>query len=180
VRHRRFAQRRQIHPLQRPDAGRHRGRELPLLHHRAQRRRGRGARRAPAAAGGHRQARAHRAGDRRIRGHRRSGGRCQPRRGLGQPVSGPHPRDRRPGQRGALLRRPERDPRRRPRRSGGRHRSHPDRALLGRPGHGGQSAAARQQSRPQRQRQRRRPAAGAAGPGAGRAQPRASRCARWR
>ena len=44
MRHRRPAQRRQVHPVQRADQGRHRGGELSLLHHRAQRRRGRGAR----------------------------------------------------------------------------------------------------------------------------------------
>ena len=47
MRHRRPAQRRQVHPLQRPDQGRHRGRELPVLHHRAERRHRRAARPAP-------------------------------------------------------------------------------------------------------------------------------------
>ena len=48
MRHRRPAQRRQVHALQRADAdGRRRGRELSVLHHRAQRRRGRRARPAP-------------------------------------------------------------------------------------------------------------------------------------
>jgi ribosome-binding ATPase YchF (GTP1/OBG family) len=48
MRHRRPAQRRQVHPLQRPDQVGHRGGELPLLHHRAQRRHRRSARSAPA------------------------------------------------------------------------------------------------------------------------------------
>jgi ribosome-binding ATPase len=47
MRYRRPAQRRQVHPVQRPDQGRHRGRELPVLHHRAQRRHRAGARPAP-------------------------------------------------------------------------------------------------------------------------------------
>jgi hypothetical protein len=38
LRHRRPAQRRQIHPVQRADQGRHRGGELPVLHHRTQQR----------------------------------------------------------------------------------------------------------------------------------------------
>ena len=44
MRHRGPAQRRQVHPLQRPDQGRHRGRELSVLHHRAERRHRRAAR----------------------------------------------------------------------------------------------------------------------------------------
>ena len=52
MRHRRPAQRRQVHPLQRADAdGGGGGRQLSLLHHRAQRRRRRRARRAPRQAG---------------------------------------------------------------------------------------------------------------------------------
>ncbi len=111
MRHRGPAQRRQVHPLQRADQGRHRRGELSLLHDRAERGHRRGARSAAAAAGGHRQARAHRAGDRRVRRHRRAGGRRQQGRGPGQPVPGPHPRDRRDRQRGALLRGRERHPR---------------------------------------------------------------------
>ena len=57
MRHRRPAQRRQVHPLQRPDQGRHRGRELSVLHDRAERRHRRAARPAPRTAGGDRQAR---------------------------------------------------------------------------------------------------------------------------
>ena len=56
MRHRRPAQRRQVHPLQRPHQGRHRGRELSVLHHRAERRHRRAARPAAGAAGGDRQA----------------------------------------------------------------------------------------------------------------------------
>ena len=44
VRHRRPAERRQVHPLQRAHQGRHRGGELSVLHHRAERRHRRGAR----------------------------------------------------------------------------------------------------------------------------------------
>ena len=45
MRHRRPAQRRQVDALQRADQGRHRGRELPVLHDRAERRHRRSARR---------------------------------------------------------------------------------------------------------------------------------------
>ncbi len=137
MRHRRPAQRRQVHPVQCPDQSRHRGRELPLLHHRAQRRHRRAARPAPCAAGADRQARAHRAGDRRVRRHRRTGGRRQPGRRPGQPVPEPHPRNRRHRQRGALLRGRQRHPRGRQGGPDRRHRGHPDRAVPGRPGHRG-------------------------------------------
>ena len=51
MRHRRPAQRRQVHPVQRADQGGHRGGELSVLHHRAQRRHRRSARSAPGEAG---------------------------------------------------------------------------------------------------------------------------------
>ena len=58
MRHRRPAQRRQVHPLQRADAdGGGRGRQLSVLHHRAQRRRRRRARPAARQAGRDRQVR---------------------------------------------------------------------------------------------------------------------------
>ena len=56
MRNRRPAQRRQVHPVQRPHQGRHRSGELSLLHHRAQRRHRRSARPAHGCAGRHRQA----------------------------------------------------------------------------------------------------------------------------
>ena len=61
MRHRRPAERRQIDALQCPDRDRRRGGELSVLHHRAQCRRGRGARSAPRCAGEAREIRADRA-----------------------------------------------------------------------------------------------------------------------
>ena len=66
----------------------------------------------------------------------------------GQPVPRPHPRDRRDRQRGALLRRRERDPRRRQGRPDLRHRGDPDRALPGRPGDRREEPGALHQGRP--------------------------------
>ena len=170
MRHRGPAQRGQVHAFQRADQSRHRRRELPLLHHRAQHRRGGGAGPAPGAAGRDREARARAARHRRVRRHRRPGGRCQPGRGPGQPVPGAHPRDRRHRQRGALLRGRQRHPRGRQGRSDRRHRGDPDRAVPGRPGHGRESRAALHQGRQERQRQGSRRHAQGAGPGAGRAE----------
>ncbi len=51
MRYRRSAQRRQVHPVQCADQGGHRGGELSLLHHRAERRHRRGARYAHGRAG---------------------------------------------------------------------------------------------------------------------------------
>ena len=67
------AERRQVHPLQRPHAhAKGRGGELSLLHDRAQRRRRRRARRAPGAAGEDLEVRAHHSRHDRVRGHRRA------------------------------------------------------------------------------------------------------------
>ncbi len=92
---------------------RHRGRELSVLHHRAERRHRRGARSAPGQARRHRQAAEGDSRGRRVRRHRGPGrGRLEG-RGPGQQVPRQHPRDRRHRARGALLRGSERDPRRR-------------------------------------------------------------------
>ena len=56
-----------------------RGGQLPVLHHRAERRRGAGAGPAPGHAGGDRQAAEDRADDGRVRGHRRAGAPAPPR-----------------------------------------------------------------------------------------------------
>ena len=113
MRHRGPAQRRQVHPLQCPHQGRHRGRELPVLHHRAECRHRRAARPAPDGAGGRSSSPSGSC--------RRSSSSSTSRawwlapvqgRGAGEPVPEPHPRDRRHRQRGALLRGCERDPRR--------------------------------------------------------------------
>ena len=111
-RHRRPPQRGEVHPLQR--AARHRpggGRQLPVLHHRAEPRRGAGA--GPAA---RRPLGPLRAGEdhpdhARVHRHRRAGGRRLQGRGARQPVPRHHPRGRRHRPRAALLRRPGRHPR---------------------------------------------------------------------
>ena len=135
MRHRGPAQRRQVHPVQRADEGRHRRRELPFCTIEAQRRRRRTAR-SPAGQ------RWRRSSSPSASCRRSSSSSTSPAwspapapgRGPGQPVPRPHPRDRRDRQRGALLRRRERDPRRRQGRPDRRHRGHPDRAVPGRPG----------------------------------------------
>ena len=70
LRHRRAPERRQEHALQRAHRGRHPGRELPLLHDRAEPRRGAVPDRAARGARRHRPLGAGGAGDRRVRGHR--------------------------------------------------------------------------------------------------------------
>ena len=67
MRHRRPAQRRQIHPVQRADPIGHRSGQLPLLHHRTQRRHRRSARPAHGCAGENRQPAENAARHRRIR-----------------------------------------------------------------------------------------------------------------
>jgi hypothetical protein len=86
-------------------------------------------------AGRDRQAGARGESHRRVRRHRRPGGRRVEGRGPGQPVPVAHPRNRRHRQRGALLRRRQRDPRVRQGQPDRRHRSHPDRTGAGRHGH---------------------------------------------
>ena len=73
LRHRGSAERRQVDAVQRADAGADRRRELSLLHHRSQRRRGPGAGPAPAAAGRHRASGEDRPGHRGVRRHRGAG-----------------------------------------------------------------------------------------------------------
>ncbi len=132
MRHRRPAERRQVDPLQRADEGRHRRGQLPVLHDRAECRRGAGARSASGRAGGNRQA-AEGAADRgRVRRHRRAGGRSRERRRPGQQVSRPHPRGRCDHARGALLREFRCHPRQQQDRSDLRHRDHRYRAGAGR------------------------------------------------
>ena len=80
LRHRRAAQCRQVHAVQRADRDRGgAGGELPVLHHRAECRPGRGARSAAGRAGGDRQVGQDRADQPGIRGHRRAGARRRPR-----------------------------------------------------------------------------------------------------
>ena len=114
-RHRRPAQRRQVHAVQRADPQRRAGRELPVRDDRAERRRGAAAR--PAAATSWRrssrsaQDRARRRVVRRHRRHRQ--GRLRGCR-AGQQVPGQHPRGRRDLPGGAGVRRRRRRARRRP------------------------------------------------------------------
>ena len=143
MRHRGPAERRQVHALQRADAdGRRRGRQLSVLHHRAQHRRRRRARPAARPAGGYRQVRRRRADAPHLRRHRRPGARRLQGRGPRQPVPRPHPRGRRRRLRAALLRGPGRDARRGPDRSDRRRRDGRDRADAGRPRQPGAPARA--------------------------------------
>ena len=134
MRHRRPAQRRQIHPLQRPDQGRHRRGQLSVLHHRTERRHRRSTGPAHGPAGGHRQAAEDAAGHRRVRRHRRPGRRRLQGRRPGQPVPRQHPRNRCHRACRALLRRRQRGARLRRRRSAARHRNHRHRTGAGRHG----------------------------------------------
>ena len=78
--------------------------QLPVLHHRAERRRRAGARRAARPARRARASREDRAGDGRVRRHRRPGEGRERGRGARQPVPRQHPRDRRDRRGRALLR----------------------------------------------------------------------------
>ena len=91
-RHRRTPQRGQVDPLQRPDQERRARGELPVRHDRAQRRRGRRARRPAAEARRDLRLRQDPAGDGRVRRHRRHRPRRVGGRGAGQQVPLPHPR----------------------------------------------------------------------------------------
>ena len=134
MRHRRPAQCRQVDSLQRLDADRRRaGRELSLLHHRAQCRRRRRARRAPRDARPHRQVGDHHPHPPDLRRHRRPGARRLAGGGARQPVPRQHPRGRCHRPCGALLRRWRRHPCRGPHRARRRHRDHRDRADAGGP-----------------------------------------------
>ena len=105
-RDRRAAQRRQVVALQRPHPRGGGGGQLPI--HDCGAKRGRGARaRRPARPRGRDDRRhAHGVRDDRVPRHRRAGARGPRRRGAGQPLPRQHPRDGRPGARGARPRRP--------------------------------------------------------------------------
>ena len=178
MRHRRPAERRQVDPLQCPDQGRHRRGQLPVLHDRAQRRRGAGAGPAPERAGRDRQAAEVHPDRGRVRRHRRPGRRRGQRRGPGQQVPRPHPRGRRDHPRGALLREPGRHPRQQQGRPDRRHRDHRYRAGAGRPGFGREGPAARR-ALGQDRRQGRQGPRRSARPRPRRASMRASPRARW-
>src|SRR5579863_7642388 len=83
LRNRGAAERWQVDAVQRADARPDCGRELPLLHHRPERGRGRGSRPAAATARGHRAPGEDRADHRRVRRHRRTGRRSLQGEGLG-------------------------------------------------------------------------------------------------
>ncbi len=140
-RHRRAAQCGQVHPVQRAHQQRGAGGQLPVRHHRAQRRRRGRARSAAAAAGRSLRRRTGGARDRHLRRHRRPRARRVAGRGPGQPVPGRHPRDRRHLPGGAGLPRRRRRPRRRAGGSGRRHRDGQHRADPGRPPDGRAAAA---------------------------------------
>ena len=115
-RNRRTAQRRQVHPLQRPDAhAQGGGGELPVLHDRAQRRRRHRARRAPRAAREDLEVGEDRPGHDRVRGHRRPRQGRVAGRGPRQQVPPAHPRGGRDRRGRPLLRGQGRRPRRRAR-----------------------------------------------------------------
>ncbi len=147
MRYRRLAQCRQIHAVQRAHQGRNRGGELPLLHHRAQRRHRRGARCAAGATGRYRQAAKNHSCGGRVRRHRRAGCRRIQGRGPGKQVPRQHPRNRRHRACGALFRRRQRGARRRQDRSAERYRDHQHRTRAGRSGDGGKDHGALRQGR---------------------------------
>ena len=133
MRHRRPAQCGQVDALQRPDRDRGgAGGELSVLHHRAQCRRGGGARSAVARACGAGEIRADRAHAADLRRHRRAGARRLEGRRPGQSVSRQYPRGRCHRARGALLRGPRRHPCRQPHRPERGHRHRRDRTDAGR------------------------------------------------
>ena len=134
MRHRRPAQRRQVDALQRADADRGRaGGELSVLHHRAQRRRRRGARSPSRRPGGDRRLEGDHPDPAHLRRHRRPRARRVEGRGARQPVPRQHPRMRRDRPCRALLRGRRRHPRRGPHRPAVRHRHDRDRADARRP-----------------------------------------------
>ncbi|SCM79086.1 conserved hypothetical protein [uncultured Pleomorphomonas sp.] len=151
MRHRRPAQRRQVHALQRAHQDRGRpGGQLSLLHHRAEHRRGGGARSAPVGAGRKGQVGADRADPHHLRRHRRPGARRLQGRGPRQPVPRQHPRGRRHRPRAPLLRGQRHHPRRGPHRSGERRRDGGNRADAVRPREPGAARRAAPQARPGR------------------------------
>ena len=151
IRRCRIAQRGQVHTIQCNNPCRRRGRQLPLLHHRAQR--GRCSRSRRAAGQARRAIQQQKSYARRggIRGH---SGACEGRfagRGTGQQVPFAHTRMRRDSTRGALLRRPQRNARFKQNRPHIRHsddnsRAHPRR-------HRGSEQARRQDTQHRQGRQ---------------------------
>src|SRR5438094_527902 len=111
-RHRRPAERRQDHTIQCADSGGCRRGVVCLQHRRTEYRHGRSAGQTARRAGADVQAKeSHPDGDEVCR-RGRPGGRSQPRRGNGQPISFEHPRARRTGHGGPLVQRSERAARR--------------------------------------------------------------------
>ena len=166
MRHRGPAERRQVHPLQRADQGRHRRGELPFLHHRAQRRASCRCRIRASDALAKIVKPQKIVPDRgRVRRHRGPRGRRQQGRGPGQQVPRQHPRDRRHRARGALLRAWRHRARGGQGRPDRRHRDHRHRAGAGRSRIGGKGAGPprtrRQDRRQGIDRQARRAQAGA-------------------
>ena len=124
LRHRRPAQRRQVDPVQRDHQHRRgRGRQLPVLHDRAERRPRAGAGPAPRAGRARSPARPSRADPARGRRHRGAGARRQSGRRARQPLPRRDPRGRCDPARAALLRGRRRRPCRGQGRSGARHAS---------------------------------------------------------
>ena len=141
-RHRRPAERGQVHAVQRFDEERRARRQLSVRHHRAERRR---RRRPRCPAGEARRAvlqRQDHPGDGELRRHRRHRARSQRGSGARQQVPRPHPRGRRDLPGGAGVRGSRRHARRGARRSGGRHLHHQHRADPGRPADRRRTAAA--------------------------------------
>ena len=134
MRHRRTAECRQVDALQRADGdGGGAGGELSVLHHRAERRRGRRARPAAGQARGDCEVGTDHSDPADLRRYRGPRARRVEGRGARQPVPGQHPRGRCDRPRGALLRGFRRHPRRGQDRSDRRHRDHRNRADAGRP-----------------------------------------------
>ena len=134
MRHRRFAQCRQIDALQCADADRGgAGGQLSVLHHRAECRGGRGAGPPSRRPGRDRRLEGDHPDQAHLRRHRRPGARRLAGRRARQPVSRQHPRMRRHRPCGALFRGRRRDPCRRTHRAAVGHRHDRNRTDAGRP-----------------------------------------------
>ena len=134
MRHRRTAECRQVDALQRADGdGGGAGGELSVLHHRAERRRGRRARSAAGQARGDCEVGTDHSDPADLRRYRRPRARRVEGRRPRQPVPRHHPRGRCDRACGALLRGFRHHARRRQDRSDRRHRDHRNRADAGRP-----------------------------------------------
>ncbi len=152
MRYRRIAQCRQVDAVQCADRdGGSAGGELPVLHHRAECRRGRGAGSAAGQARRDRQVGADHSDAADLCRHRGAGARRLERRGPRQPVSRHHPRGRCGGACGALFRGFRHHPCRGQDRAARRYRHHRDRADARRPR---QPGKARRQSDQEGQGQR--------------------------